>query len=97
VRLVRLVHDEMRPLLGQALVMPGPVSPEPELPKQLAQVLACLLEGDAEKRVAERLGLSPHTVNRHVQRLYRRFDVHSRGELMFRCRGMLPALLEKGR
>jgi DNA-binding CsgD family transcriptional regulator len=97
VGLVRLVHDELRPMLGQALAMPGPALPEPELSKQLERVLTCLLEGDAEKRVAERLGLSPHTVNRHVQRLYRRFDVHSRGELMFRCRTRLPALLGKDR
>ena len=59
-------------------------------PWQLQQVLTCLLQGDAEKRVAERLGISCHTVNRHVQRLYRRFNVHSRGELMFVCRDMRP-------
>ena len=38
------------------------------------------------------MGLSTHTVNRHVQRLYRRFGVHSRGELLFRCRSLLPQL-----
>jgi hypothetical protein len=48
--------------------------------------------GDGEKQVAARLGLSPHTVNRHVQRLYRRYEVRSRGELLFRCRSLLESL-----
>jgi DNA-binding CsgD family transcriptional regulator len=64
--------------------MPG--TDDVRLPPQLAPVLARLLEGESEKQVADRLGISPHTVNRHVQRLYRRFGVHSRGELMSRCR-----------
>ena len=94
-RLVRLFHEELIPLVGRQLALPGAPA-EPALPLQLAQVLACLLQGDSEKQVAARLGLSPHTVNRHVQRLYRRFDVHSRGELMFRCRDLLSRLLESG-
>jgi Bacterial regulatory proteins, luxR family len=92
VRLVHLIHDELRPLLGRQLAMLPATAPRgADLPKQLQQVLECLLQGDAEKRVADRLGISPHTVNRHVQRLYRRFDVHSRGELMFRCRDMFTS------
>ena len=56
------------------------------LPTQLRLMLAALLDGLSEKQVADRLGLSPHTVNRHVQRLYRRFGVRSRDALMCRCR-----------
>ena len=63
------------------------------LPGQLRQVLVCLLQGDAEKEIAYRLGISRHTVNRHVQRLYRRLGVHSRGELTFRCRDILPLVV----
>jgi hypothetical protein len=92
-RLVHLFHEELIPLLGRQLSLPGAPAGEPNLPFQLQQVLGCLLCGDSEKQVAARLRLSLHTVNRHVQRLYRRFDVHSRGELMFRCRDMLPRLL----
>jgi hypothetical protein len=92
VRLVQLIHKELKPLLGAKLAMPGSPGPWGDLPAQLQQVLACLLQGDAEKRIADRLAISPHTVNRHVQRLYRRFGVHSRGELMFRCRDMFPSL-----
>ena len=87
-RLVHLFHEELLPLLGRQLALPGTRQRERDLPRQLQQVLRCLLGGDSEKQAAARLGLSRHTVNRHVQRLYRHFDVHSRGELMFRCRAM---------
>lgn len=93
VRLVHLIHDELRPLLGRELaLLPGGQPAGAGLPSQLQHVLSCLMQGDTEKQVAERLAISRHTVNRHVQRLYHRFDVHSRGELMFRCRDMVPSL-----
>jgi DNA-binding CsgD family transcriptional regulator len=43
-----------------------------------------LREGDSEKLVAMRMGLSHATVHQYITMLYRRFDVHSRGELMAR-------------
>jgi DNA-binding CsgD family transcriptional regulator len=46
------------------------------------QTLDCLLEGDSEKEIAARLGLSPATVHEYVTALYRRFGVHSRGQLL---------------
>ena len=67
--------------LGTRLQMEAPVV-EP-LPARLRDVLEGLVRGEAEKQIARRLGLSPNTVNRHVQRLYRRLEVRSRGELMF--------------
>lgn len=92
-RLVYLFHHEMGTLAGRHLAMPEARAEDgPPLPFRLQQVLACLLQGDNEKRIAARLGLSPHTVNRHVQRLYREFGVHSRAELMYRHSEMLPRL-----
>jgi two-component system nitrate/nitrite response regulator NarL len=73
--------------------MDTPQSTEP-LPARLRDVLAGLVRGEAEKQIARRLGLSPNTVNRHVQRLYRRFDVRSRGELMFQLAQKERARLE---
>jgi hypothetical protein len=91
-RLVHLFHLELGTLLGRQLALPEADGAAPELPFRMQQVLACLLQGDSEKQIATRLKLSQHTVNRHVQRLYREFEIHSRGELMFRCRDMLPRL-----
>ncbi len=93
VRLVHLFHHELTTLLGHQLAMQPAGANAPQLPRQLRQVLACALQGDAEKQIGRRLGLSYHTVNRHMHRLYQRFQVHSRGELMYRCGDMLPTLL----
>jgi hypothetical protein len=83
VRLMRVFHHELSTSLGTRLKMDAPQAIEP-LPERLRDVMVGLVRGEAEKQIARRLGLSPHTVNRHVQRLYRRLDVRSRGELMFR-------------
>lgn len=84
-RLVHLFHHEMGTLLGRQLAMRGTTrAGDPVLPFRLQQVLTCLLQGDSEKQIAARLGISPHTVNRHVQRLYREFGVHSRAQLLYR-------------
>ncbi len=82
-------------MLGRQLRLPGSEANEPALPRQLQRVLSCLAHGDSEKQAADRLGLSVHTVNRHVHRLYGRFGVHSRGELMFRCRDLVARILAR--
>jgi DNA-binding NarL/FixJ family response regulator len=53
-----------------------------ELPPRLKQVLDRLLVGHPPKRIARELRLSVWTVREHVQRLYKRFDVNCREELM---------------
>jgi DNA-binding CsgD family transcriptional regulator len=56
--------------------------PEPGLSPRDRDVLALLREGLSDKEIAARLGISPHTVNQRTKRLYRRFGVHSRAELL---------------
>jgi DNA-binding CsgD family transcriptional regulator len=41
-----------------------------------------LLEGDGEKQVADRLGISVATAHEYVKALYRYYGVQSRGELL---------------
>jgi DNA-binding CsgD family transcriptional regulator len=80
-RLLNFFHAELGPLIGRALVSvtePSPVRLSP----RLRQTLACLLEGDSEKQVADRLGLSPATTHQYVTGLYRHFGVGSRAQLM---------------
>jgi DNA-binding CsgD family transcriptional regulator len=83
-RLIRLLHHELFGLLGRRLLMQPEHTP-PVLPPRLLQILACLLEGYSDKQIARRLGISHHTVNHHIQRLYRLFGVHARGELLRHC------------
>jgi DNA-binding NarL/FixJ family response regulator len=52
------------------------------LPPRLRQTLTHLVWGDSEKEVANRLGLSQHTIHVYVKQLYKRLNVSSRGELL---------------
>jgi DNA-binding NarL/FixJ family response regulator len=81
VRLLEFFHGELRPLIGRQLVSASEPSPE-NLSRRLRQTLACLAEGDGEKQVAARLGISPTTVHQYVTVLYRRFGVQSRSQLL---------------
>jgi hypothetical protein len=47
------------------------------LSRRLRQTLACLLDGDTEKRAAQRLGISRSTLHQYVTMLYRHFGVTS--------------------
>ena len=80
-RLLNFFHEELGRLIGQSLV--SVLEPDPEkLSPRLRQTLGCLLEGDSEKQVAARLGLSYATTHQYVTALYRRFGVCSRPQLM---------------
>ena len=57
---------------------------ESKLTKRQRQVLAPLLRGEGERRVAYLLNISVPTVHTHVRRIYAHFGVHSRAELMYR-------------
>jgi DNA-binding CsgD family transcriptional regulator len=81
VRLLEFLHIELRPLIGRQLVSATEPSPG-TLSRRLRQTLACLVEGDSEKQVAVRLGISATTVHQYVTDLYRRFGVQSRSQLL---------------
>ena len=55
------------------------------LSRRAAQTLEQLLGGASEKEIADRMGLSAHTVHQYVKTVYRSFGVRSRAELMARC------------
>lgn len=46
------------------------------------QIVACLFCADKEPGIARRLGMSPHTLRTHVERLYRKLGVANRMELV---------------
>jgi DNA-binding CsgD family transcriptional regulator len=81
IRWLNLFHAELGRLIGGPLV--GATDPTvAQLSPRLRETLACLLEGDSEKQVAARLGLSNATVHQYVTALYRHFDVQSRAQLL---------------
>jgi DNA-binding CsgD family transcriptional regulator len=95
--LASFFHVELGRLIRGALVS-GIEGGLHTLSPRLRQTLACLLEGDSEKQVAARLGLSHSTVHQYVTMLYRRFGVQSRAELMshvFKRAHGVPALVAR--
>jgi len=82
-RLLHVFHHELGPLVGKRLAR-GRQAEARRLSPRLRQTLDRLLDGDGEKQIARRLGLSPPTVHQYVTELYRRYGVSSRAELMAR-------------
>jgi DNA-binding CsgD family transcriptional regulator len=95
-RLLEFFHAEIGRLIRGPLVSATEPGIE-HLPPRLGQTLACLLEGDSEKLVASRLGLSTATVHQYVTALYRRFDVQSRAQLLVHVLKRMPGPQEHRR
>jgi DNA-binding NarL/FixJ family response regulator len=49
------------------------------------ELIACISEGLSNKEIAQRFGLSEHTVKAHLNRIYRKLGVTSRSKLMARA------------
>src|SRR5262249_37111138 len=81
VALVKLLHDEITPLIGVRLAVEEQVSRD-GLSKRLRETLSLLLEGYSEKQVASELKLGVRTVHDYVTMLYEHFQVSSRAELL---------------
>jgi DNA-binding CsgD family transcriptional regulator len=80
-QLLSFFHGELGRLISRSLVSATEPSPD-RLSPRLRQTLACLLEGDSEKQLAARLGLSQATIHQYVTALYRHFGVGSRAQLL---------------
>jgi hypothetical protein len=87
---VRLAHAEVGHLIGPVLVRSSELLPPSRLPPHVREVLTCLLEGDSEKQVAGRMGLSIATVHQYVTALYLPYCVSSRAELLVRVLRRAP-------
>jgi DNA-binding CsgD family transcriptional regulator len=80
-QLVRLLHGEIGPLIGNALAGPGRPG-RSGLSPRLREAMDCLLDGDGEKQAARRMGLRLSTVHEYVKAIYVHFGVSSRAELL---------------
>ncbi len=66
----------------------GPPSTEagaetPPLSNREGEVLRLIVKGFAYAEIAQLLGVSAHTVTTHVRGIYRKLEVHSRGEAVY--------------
>jgi DNA-binding CsgD family transcriptional regulator len=81
VSLLKLLHDEIAPLVGIRLTTEEHLSRD-GLSKRLRETLSLLLDGHSEKQVASELKLATRTVHDYVTMLYEHFQVSSRAELL---------------
>jgi DNA-binding CsgD family transcriptional regulator len=81
IALIKLLHDEVAPLVGVRLTTEEHLSRN-GLSKRLRGTLTLLLEGYSEKQVASELKLATRTVHDYVAMLYEHFQVSSRAELL---------------
>jgi DNA-binding CsgD family transcriptional regulator len=81
VALLKILHDEVAPLIGVRLTTEAHLSRD-GLSARLRETLSLLLDGLGEKQVARRMHLSTGTVHEYVGMLYKHFRVASRGELL---------------
>ena len=69
---------------------PGSAQLPAGLPPREQQGFEVLMDGLADKEVAQRLGLGPETVRSHVKKVYHKLHVSGRIELLSRAaRGQL--------
>ena len=83
VALVKFMHEELARLIGGPLASASEPSPS-QLPPRARQVLRALLEGEADKQIATRLDVSPHTINQYTKQIFRHFRVAGRNQLLAR-------------
>ena len=62
------------------------------LSQREAEILALLAKGISFADIGNILSISPHTVTAHIKKIYRKLQVHSRGEAVYEaaCMGILP-------
>jgi NarL family two-component system response regulator YdfI len=77
-----MTSDALASLAGPApsLARSATAAPETPLSPREVQVLSMLAEGFANKRIAERLGISEHTVKTHIASLFEKLHASTRTE-----------------
>jgi DNA-binding CsgD family transcriptional regulator len=76
-------HTAIVALVGGPLARFSDPAPS-DLAPRVRQVLQYMLEGDGDKQIAVRMGLTRHTINEYAKRIHRYFSVNSRPELLAR-------------
>lgn len=82
-----VIGEEFLPKLLADVAGGGPVT----LTGREHEVLGMVAEGLGNRDLAARLGISPRTAQKHVENLFRKLDVHDRGNLVAQAtrRGLL--------
>ena len=66
---------------------PAPIQPNP-LSERETEILQLLAKGMSFNEIGDILTISPHTVTAHIKKIYRKLQVHSRGEAVYEAAQM---------
>lgn len=66
----------------------GPRGPTPALTDRERAIVRLLARGQTADQISGRLEISPRTVHKHVEHLYRKLDVHARHEALERAHAL---------
>ena len=71
---------------------PTPRTDTQQLSARETEILQLLAKGIPFAEIGDILSISPHTVTAHIKKIYRKLQVHSRGEAVYeaQCLGLLP-------
>lgn len=92
----RMIAADLMDLLVDVFVGAMPMGVPPVTPRE-SEVLRLLGEGLPNRAVAERLGISTRTAQKHVENLFKKFNVHGRRELLRVAgrSGLLPSTAQQ--
>lgn len=76
-----MLGDELLEVLIDAFIGSAPVGVPAVTPRE-REVLDLLAEGLANRAVADRLAISTRTAQKHVENLFKKFNVHERAQLL---------------
>lgn len=65
----------------------APIQPNP-LSERETEILQLLAKGMSFNEISDILTISPHTVTAHIKKIYRKLQVHSRGEAVYEAAQM---------
>lgn len=82
-QLILYAHQMIGKLIGGPLARFTEPSPS-ELPPRPRAVLQLIMQGESDKQIANKMQLSPFTINQYLKLIYSHFGVHSRPQLMAR-------------
>ena len=77
----------LRTYNSPSIEKPAAVQPNP-LSERETEILQLLAKGMSFNEIGDILTISPHTVTAHIKKIYRKLQVHSRGEAVYEASQM---------
>lgn len=77
-----------RKLLESFMKAPVEATAHDELTRREVEIVRLLSEGYVYKEVADKLGISPHTVHSHIKRIYGKLQATSKAEAVRKAKGL---------